>query len=308
MKKCIFLLLAVFTLTFTACEKENYAPFNDEDDDWFVDSEDQGDEDDQEEIPLTDYTISGDEITIIKDYDVPARLQNLRDDKARHQEIWDHYIRMIPAEARTRIVEFELFVSDELGGYVVNIEDDLSQWKMGLNIEVFGDLSVIDFSEEAAQLVIHEVAHVLTLDNTQINSRIDENGCMEFFVGEGCSRTDSYIDRLFELGWADIYASHDEDNPDPTYNRYPDRFVTEYAATNPAEDIAEVFAFFVSEPARRTGNSIADQKIQLMYEFPELVALRDRIRATGEVNGLTAGISIGALRASNKMLHAAHRH
>jgi len=60
--------------------------------------------------------------------------------------------------------------------------------------------------------------------------------------------------------------------------KYKDRFVTDYAATNPGEDIAEVFATFVTQADQPRGNSIADQKIKLLYDFPELTQLRDKIR------------------------------
>jgi hypothetical protein len=55
-------------------------------------------------------------------------------------------------------------------------------------------------------------------------------------------------------------------------------FVTEYAATNPGEDIAEVFAVFVTRADKPTGLSIKDKKVQMLYEYPDLVHLRTQIR------------------------------
>jgi hypothetical protein len=53
--------------------------------------------------------------------------------------------------------------------------------------------------------------------------------------------------------------------------------VTAYAATNPGEDIAETFVFFVYR-LRPTGTTVADEKIALLWEFPELVELRSWLR------------------------------
>jgi len=53
--------------------------------------------------------------------------------------------------------------------------------------------------------------------------------------------------------------------------------MTQYASTNPAEDIAEVFTHFVIFD-KPTNNTIADQKIQLLYKYPELIELRNTIR------------------------------
>lgn len=61
------------------------------------------------------------------------------------------------------------------------------------------------------------------------------------------------------------------------YDKYQDQFVSDYAATNPGEDIAETYRVFVMED-KPEGNSIRDQKIKFMYEFEELVKIRQNIR------------------------------
>ncbi len=310
MKKCMLFLLAL--LVFTACNKEEYYPeddFNFTEDEFDPGFDDDGNNDESdEEGSLSLYRVSGDDITKIKDYEVPNNLINYQEDEARHREIWDFVTRLLPPDARVNIAEFEVFFGDnDLLGYVTPIdENDLSRWRFGLAIDVAGDLSTIDFTELFTFVTIHEYAHILTLNNEQVNVGGEAGNCNAFFTGEGCSRAGSYINRLFELGWADIYANHDADNPDATYERYRDRFVSDYAATNPGEDIAEVFSFFVTQSQAPTGNSIADQKIKLMYEYPELVAMRDRIRASGTVNGLTAN-SLGTHRSFNTKMHR-HNH
>src|SRR5215208_6090610 len=60
------------------------------------------------------------------------------------------------------------------------------------------------------------------------------------------------------------------------YTKYPDQFVTKYAATNPVEDIAESWTEFVMRP-KPLGASIAEQKVLFFYEHPELVELRHNI-------------------------------
>ena len=44
------------------------------------------------------------------------------------------------------------------------------------------------------------------------------------------------------------------------YQKYKDQFVDDYAVTDPNEDIAETWAFFVLSP-KPQGDTIADQKI-----------------------------------------------
>jgi len=47
---------------------------------------------------------------------------------------------------------------------------------------------------------------------------------------------------------------------DQFYVDHEDEFVSDYAATNPGEDIAESFATFVLKPAP-SGDTLADQKV-----------------------------------------------
>lgn len=309
MKKCLLLLFAFLVLAFTACEKEIYDPLTEEE--W---SDDVGDDDPDanfgEEGALTLYRVEGESISKVRDYTVPARLQSYQEDVGRHQEIWRFFTRLIPAESRTKIVEFEIFFGDqETDGYVVPVDvNDLSRWRMGLAIDAAGDLTEIDFNELFTHVVIHELAHVLTLNENQVNVGGNEASCGEFFTGEGCSKTNAYINQFFDLGWADIYADHNPDRPEQTYRRYTDRFVSEYAATNPGEDIAETISFFITEPNRPAGNRIVDQKMQLLYDSPAMVSLRESIRSRGDVNGLTQGVSFGKLRAMKPERQPAHSH
>jgi len=53
-----------------------------------------------------------------------------------------------------------------------------------------------------------------------------------------------------------------------TYTRNP--FVSEYATTNPVEDIAESFTQFVIQDKPK-GDSVKDQKMLFFYKFEEMI-------------------------------------
>jgi hypothetical protein len=149
--------------------------------------------------------------------------------------------------------------------------------------------------------LIHEYAHLLTLGPNQVTPSMavfnnpDDNdiyyeeasACPVYFPGEGCSNRDSYINAFFNRFWADIHEEwqdinliEDDDEYyealDNFYYDYEGRFLTDYAATNPEEDIAEAFSFFVLSP-RPGWSTIAEEKILFFYDYPELVRLRDEI-------------------------------
>ena len=280
MKK--LLMLALLSLVISACQYEEEDYFGPESPEETT-PEDGGQSNlEGEEGSLTLYRVNANTIEKIKDYPVGARLRPYQQDQGRHFEIWDFVTRLLPLGSRNRIAEFEVFHGDgELLGYVAPLNDgDLSKWRFALAIDAANRLDIIELQSLFTFVAIHEYGHILSLNESQLNVATGENSCTHFHPGEGCSAPNSYINRLFLLGWADIYDEVDFDDPEGIYLQYPDRFVSEYAATNPGEDIAEVFGYFVTMPNAPLGNRIADRKIQLMYEYPELVALREQIRSS----------------------------
>ncbi len=248
-----------------------------------------------EEGELTSYAVNGETITKIKDFQVSGNLVAFQNDVAKHEQMWEYFKSLIPREHRGNITEFIVFHGGgSLLGYVAPIDyNDLSKWKMGLAIDAAGDLSQTDIKENFAYTAIHEFAHVLTLNDQQVDVNGSEGNCGTYYTGEGCARPDSYINELYQLGWADIIQEFNAINSDEGgyqfYEKYQDRFVTDYASSNPGEDIAEVFSVFVTQDAQPTGNTIADQKVNLMYARPELVQLRKEIRKDPVLRAMVPG-------------------
>ena len=250
-----------------------------------------------EQLYLVTYAISGDRISDPDYEDVPAELTSYQDDITSHQEIWDYFTTLIPSEMRSSLAEYSI-VTDGEGNVLAAVAQTLHDPALwGLEV----DINDSDDKLNLTYTLIHEYAHLLTLGPDQVTPSIavfnnpddddiyyDEvNACPEYFPGEGCSRSDSYINTFFNEYWAKIYEEWqdvnliEEDNTyyealDEFYYTYEDQFVTDYAATNPEEDIAEAFTFFVLS-SRPDGDTIAEQKILFFYDYPELVALRDEI-------------------------------
>lgn len=102
-------------------------------------------------------------------------------------------------------------------------------------------------------------------------------------------KEDSYLNLFFQRFWVDIYdqwsrAAEIEDDAqrekelEHFYRKHEDKFVSDYAATDPDEDIAEtMMMFFLAD--KPPGRDMAEEKILFLYEFPELVGMREEIRA-----------------------------
>lgn len=297
----IFITIALFV---SACQQADYFEDLDPETGSFVEDDPSSNDTDNDhssndhdhgndgEAVLTTYRINGDNIDKIKDHSIAPKYQIFQQDYAKHLAMWELVTRLLPYEFRGRLVEFEVFHGEnELLGYVAPINDgDLSRWKFALAIDAANNLEQIDFKDFFTYVVIHEYGHVLTLNEGEIKT--DYSNCNTFETQEGCPTTNSFIYQNFQIGWADIYEEFQQLNEGELhgfYEKYRERFSSDYAATNPGEDVAEVFAFFITTEEAPRGNTIADQKIKAMYKRPYLVDLRNKIRQDPTVRALKAG-------------------
>jgi hypothetical protein len=250
-----------------------------------------------DEIYLVTYDANGNIISNpYYEESVPDELKDEQRDRSTHEAIWNYFVRLIPREERDFLTQFSI-VTDGNGNILAAVgqTNDPKEWVL--------EVDILDSSNQYVLTVslLHEFAHLLTLNSTQVppsipvfnNPNSDEiyqrevDACSQYFPGEGCSNPNSYINQFFDRFWPDLYAEwqeidaeEDEDTYydllDHFYETYEDQFLSEYAPTSPAEDIAESFTYFVLAPKPESA-SIADEKISFFYEFPELVELRGQI-------------------------------
>lgn len=251
------------------------------------------------EVTLMTYQVDGDRIFDAQPADDNQDHTAMRDDQAMHQKLWDYFASLIPLSERRMIARYVVFTDgpEETLAMVEPDPEDPTRWTLAIDPADAGD------REELIYTLIHEFGHLLTLDERQVPPDLalaqnPENedlyqqvaeACPFYFPGEGCSTAESYINAFFERFWIDRYdewleidAEEDEDRRlallEQFYQDYENEFVTDYAATNPDEDIAEAWTQFVLQP-KPAGDTIAEQKLLFFYDYPELVKLRAEIAA-----------------------------
>ncbi len=252
-----------------------------------------------EEVSLVKYVITGNDISAPEYEDVANDLLDEQKDTAAHQKIWDYFSAIIPADSRSFVSNYVVF-TDGKNGTLAAVEQtfhDPYAWMIEIDIADTEDMQELTFT------LIHEFGHLLTLNSEQVivnekvfNNYEDEDiyfeaeeNCATYFTGEGCAKPSSYFNLFIDEFWEDIYdewnsiQGMDDDDEyyealDNFYFDHEDQFLTDYAVTNPGEDIAETWAFFVTQP-KPAGNTIAEKKVLFFYEFPELVELRNEIIA-----------------------------
>jgi len=185
--------------------------------------------------------------------------------------------------------EFHI-VNDEdawAAAYVEQDDEDNTKWNITLNLAAI--VSDGEVSEEWKATLIHEFAHILTLSKTQVRYYpVSENGallerfaenCTTNLVQEWCLLETAYLDDFIDTFWTDAedLRKAQEEEWD-VYTGNESNFITDYAATNPGEDIAESFTYFVIN-SKPSGPTIADKKLLFFYNYPELDTLRKQIRS-----------------------------
>lgn len=229
-----------------------------------------------EETVLVYYRVKNNDIFEPRLPDLQEALIPYQKNSELHNRIWRYFTNIIPLESRPNLVSFVVFVSNKWGGV---FEDTITEnWVIKYNLLMSSD------AYETTQVLVHEHGHYLTLNTTQIIPWDVSFICSQEVL-YGCQKPDSYLNLFFEKFWRDIYPEWKDINENPDdltqemksfYDKNRTMFVTEYAATNPLEDIAESWTAFILQPTP-TGQSIADQKIRFFDQFPELVELRYEI-------------------------------
>lgn len=251
------------------------------------------------EEAIVTYEIDGNLILNPVEADVFGALLAHQENTDAHHKIWLYYANLIPAEQRQDLTQFIIFTDgpEEVMAAVEQDYNNPEKWVLAV------DIVDAENPQELTYTLIHEFGHLLTLNAEQVvpDEEIFENpedeeiydeamsACPQYFPSEGCSSPDSYINLFFQRFWVDVYAEWDEinyiENDDEYYDALDDfywdnkdHFVTDYAATNPGEDIAESWTHFVLQP-KPAGDTVSEQKVLFFYEFPELVELREKIVA-----------------------------
>lgn len=244
-----------------------------------------------EEQELVIYELDGDVLVNPQFIDVDDTYVAFRDDQDKHREVWEMFRQLIPEQARSLLSGLIIFTDgrDETLAYVEPDSNDNDQWLLAV------DIMDADESMAMKATLLHEFAHLLTLQNKQMDMNeevlvaeeddpihaIAEEACAYYFVsGMGCIKEASYLNQFYSQFWTDIAdewrergVEDDEDELEKFYGDYEIRFVTEYAAASPEEDIAETWTYFILSPLT-DGNEIWEQKILFFRQYPEQLQLR----------------------------------
>lgn len=162
--------------------------------------------------------------------------------------------------------------SDEDASVIVS-DKDPQMWVLRINL---GFLDERDGEENLIYGLVHEYAHILSLNDTQVDGFVSGE-CPALEISEGCANEDSYINQFERKFWSSLNADPDAEEFGGYYEGREEDFVTEYASTNAIEDFAETFAQYVLKDTTQFEGVAAD-KVQFMVDKPDIRDEVSRIR------------------------------
>lgn len=226
------------------------------------------------------FDVSNGQIQLSED-SIEASSQLSNEEKIVFKRLWKHVVKIVPRAYMDKLVKFEVNTDgiENVMAHVIEETEDYSKWRLAIDLKdaINSDGS---FSDEFTNTVIHEFAHVMTLHKDELQGEIitDETA---YSTIEGALKSDSYLNQFYQKFWLDMAEEHARAEAinaiNEFYLKYQTHFVSDYAATNPSEDIAETYRIFVTE-SKPEGTTIKDKKILFMYDYPELVKIRSDIR------------------------------
>ncbi|MDO5400613.1 MAG: M28 family peptidase [Eubacteriales bacterium] len=188
--------------------------------------------------------------------------------------VWKLLCDILPQQYRKKIVSFQLFTdgAGSILAYTAPVQEgdvtDNSRFVLAVDYyDVYDEQGNTRDLSRLTYTLLHEYAHVLLEDNTQIDlSRCKTTHDPAGFL-EGSLRKDFY-DRF----WSELGETAVGD-----YEKDPTCYVSRYGANYFHEDIADTFAMFVLG-GKPEGTTVAEQKLLLFWEYPKMVELRAAVR------------------------------
>lgn len=191
---------------------------------------------------------------------------------------------LYPDEYDERISEIIVFNDDGrfFDAFVETVPPRHDTWAYAINSDVVGD----PLDEIAAELMVHELAHIVGYDAIPGVPLPANTDCHPYFERTGCPAENSYLAAFTERFWseadlarAETYFDTDDliDTVEEFYETNELDYVTAYAASSPEEDFAESFMFYILGQRAPDGGEAA-AKTDFFGEYEVMRDIRREIR------------------------------
>lgn len=232
---------------------------------------------------------------------IDSRVPNMHvETHAVYRELWRIFSTMLDYEQLVLFKGIRFYHSDR-DEYTALLYQDLSRregairerWELEINLANVSLSNPMEYNK-AVEALAHEAGHFLAMNATQVDFFVPEETCFTYYIaGIGsCAREGSYYDVLspywnYEFSrWGEQFWDSFVEEERSTreilqyyYSASYDTYVSPYAAAGPDEDTAETIMFMARYPLPREITTQSDEKIMLLYAFPEMQTFRERVQS-----------------------------
>ncbi len=187
--------------------------------------------------------------------------------------LWSSILDWMPEESFAHFDQVSFFTDGEYEtvAYVQALDGKGSRWEFAV------DPADAQDGRYFQETVLHEYFHSASLCPGQVTYTARQT--VDTYNEPGMvTQAGSYLDEFYQAFWTDYLD--DCLLCEDTYNfylRHEDDFITEYASTDPSEDLCECFTFYVLDDPPE-GEAVWEQKLRFFDRYPELSAFRQRVR------------------------------
>lgn len=201
-------------------------------------------------------------------------------------DIWKCIKEIVPSRYLNYISKLKLYTDgyENTLAYVTSDINRDNKWMICVDInDSFKNDGVL--KERIKETIMHEFMHIITLNNSQMDN---SNTSKTYTIAEGKLKEDAILNDFYNRFWSkheDYVKKEESIKPyseeyniltNNFYSLNKDEFITKYASSNPVEDIAETFIYFIKSDIP-LDNSIKSQKIRFLYTYTELIDIKNFI-------------------------------
>lgn len=222
-------------------------------------------------------------VTVTDSYNIFSEDDVSKISSRRQRDYFERIFALFPDEYDSRLGRMAVFrdQNSAFDAFVETIPPEHETWMYAVSEDILEDPT----AQWNTELIVHELAHIISYDSAQDVSPVDVLSCESYFKRHGCPAIQTYLRLFIDEFWTasdlrraeqgeSLSAAHD------TVNRYYKThrvdYVSSYAANGPEEDFAESFMFFVLD--LEVSGEKAQRKVDFFTQFADLRAVKSDIK------------------------------
>jgi len=227
-------------------------------------------------------SVLGQQVKPIVTYQInnPAAVYDISN--AEHRTYFARVFELFPTEYDLQLKQLMVFdgLDAQFDAYVETLPPEHDSWQYAVNEDLVADYG----SYLNDELVVHELAHIISYEEMNGVPKPSVARCDPYFDYHGCPAKNSYLGQFVNEFWSSTDLDQAEqftESGDPIgaafdyYEENTDDFVSDYAAFGPEEDFSESFMYFIFD--KDLDGELAEEKVQFFANDKKMREVKEDI-------------------------------